>query len=254
MTSKTTVLAVVIGLTLFSLFGLVGAIVLVAIKKDVPEPLWTLVGASVGALGLAPRQHAVHDRREGEGAHLGARVRSELELEPEPDPDADPQPVRAAGRHRADGRETARMIAADAAGHPNPEDLRNAGFLFIGQYVGTEHQQFGVSRNYIDWCLSCDVGVLLIFEEWGSQFLGGYATAVEACVRMMAGWDALGAPATGASSPRSCSSTRSRTRSSATSKPCATSCAAGTTRSRCTSSPATGRSTRSTSPVRSRRR
>jgi hypothetical protein len=50
MTSKTTVLAVVIGLTLFSLFGLVGAIVLVAIKKDVPEPLWTLVGASVGAL------------------------------------------------------------------------------------------------------------------------------------------------------------------------------------------------------------
>jgi hypothetical protein len=89
------------------------------------------------------------------------------------------------------------MIAADAAGHPNPEDLRNAGFLFIGQYVGTAHQNFGVSREYIDWCLSCRVGVLLIFEEWGSQFLGGYGVAVECCARMMAGWDALGAPRDG---------------------------------------------------------
>jgi len=93
------------------------------------------------------------------------------------------------------------MIAADAAGHPNPEDLRNAGFQFIGQYVGTAHQNFGVSREYIDRCLSCRVGVLLIFEEWGSQFLGGYGTAVEACARMMASWDALGAPRDGSVIP-----------------------------------------------------
>jgi hypothetical protein len=89
------------------------------------------------------------------------------------------------------------MIAADAAGHPHPETLRDAGFLFIGQYVGSAHQAYGVSRDYIDWCLSYNVGVLLIFEEWGSQFLGGYGAAIDCCARMMAGWDALGAPRDG---------------------------------------------------------
>lgn len=84
--------------------------------------------------------------------------------------------------------------AADAAGHPDPRALKDAGCLFVGQYVGTDYQHFGVSRGYIDACLALDLGVLLIFEEWASQFLGGYPVARQMMARMRAGWDALGAP------------------------------------------------------------
>ena len=51
MTSRTTVLTVVIGLLLFSLFALVGACILLVIDKEVPSQLWSLAGVSVGALG-----------------------------------------------------------------------------------------------------------------------------------------------------------------------------------------------------------
>jgi hypothetical protein len=89
------------------------------------------------------------------------------------------------------------VIAADAAGHPDPQALRDAGYLFVGKYVGTAHQAYGVSRAYIDECLAVGIGVLLIFEEWGNQFLGGYEAALASCDRMMRGWDALGAPRDG---------------------------------------------------------
>ena len=51
MTSRTTVLTVVIGLLLFALLALGGACVLIAIDKDVPPQVWSLAGVSVGALG-----------------------------------------------------------------------------------------------------------------------------------------------------------------------------------------------------------
>lgn len=51
MTSKTTVLFVVIGLGLFAIGSLAGAVVLVALDKSVPDQLWTLAGVAVGALG-----------------------------------------------------------------------------------------------------------------------------------------------------------------------------------------------------------
>jgi len=51
MTSKTTVLAVVISLALFSVLGLAGGVTLILANKSVPDPLWTLVGVAVGALG-----------------------------------------------------------------------------------------------------------------------------------------------------------------------------------------------------------
>ena len=51
MTSRTTVLTVVLGLLLFALLALVGACVLVVIDKKVPPQLWSLAAVSVGALG-----------------------------------------------------------------------------------------------------------------------------------------------------------------------------------------------------------
>jgi len=50
-TSRTTVLTVVIGLLLFALFALVGGCLLVVIDKEVPPQLWSLAAVSVGALG-----------------------------------------------------------------------------------------------------------------------------------------------------------------------------------------------------------
>jgi hypothetical protein len=50
-TSRTTVLTVVIGLLLFALLALVGACVLVVIDKKVPPQVWSLAAVSVGALG-----------------------------------------------------------------------------------------------------------------------------------------------------------------------------------------------------------
>jgi hypothetical protein len=50
-TSRTTVLTVVIGLLLFALLALVGACVLLVIDKEVPPQVWSLAGVSVGALG-----------------------------------------------------------------------------------------------------------------------------------------------------------------------------------------------------------
>lgn len=87
--------------------------------------------------------------------------------------------------------------AADAAGDPDPQALAASGCSFVARYVGTAHQRYGVTRRYIDACHAAGVGVGLIFEEWGSQFLGGYQAAVESCARMTAGWDALGAPRDG---------------------------------------------------------
>lgn len=51
MTSRLTVLAVVIGLAVFSLAALAGAVLLIALGKQAPDQLWTLVGVAVGALG-----------------------------------------------------------------------------------------------------------------------------------------------------------------------------------------------------------
>lgn len=93
------------------------------------------------------------------------------------------------------------MWAADAATNPDPNELRDTGCLFIARYVGTPYQRYGVSRDYIDQCLSVGVGVMLIFEEWASQFLGGYNAAIQSCNRMMAAWDALGAPRDGSVIP-----------------------------------------------------
>lgn len=93
------------------------------------------------------------------------------------------------------------MWAADAVGHPNPVGLRNSDCLFIGQYVGTRYQRYGVSRQYIDDCIGEGVGVLLIFEEWSSQFLGGYNAARDCCARMMEGWNNLRAPMDGSVIP-----------------------------------------------------
>jgi hypothetical protein len=91
--------------------------------------------------------------------------------------------------------------AADAAGHPSPQALKDSDCLFVGQYVGTQYQHYGVSRGYIDQCLNIGLGVMLIFEEWSSQFLGGYDTAIQMMNRMHAGWDALGVPNDGSVCP-----------------------------------------------------
>ena len=50
MTSKTTVLAVVLSLALLGLASVVGAIVLLASNDQVPEQLWLVVSTIVGAL------------------------------------------------------------------------------------------------------------------------------------------------------------------------------------------------------------
>lgn len=50
MTSRTTVLAVVIGLAIFALAALGGAVTLIAINKPVPGEMWALAGTAVGAL------------------------------------------------------------------------------------------------------------------------------------------------------------------------------------------------------------
>jgi len=92
-------------------------------------------------------------------------------------------------------------VGADAAGHPDPWALKDAGYQVIAQYLGTPYQHYGVSREYIDQCFAAGIGVILIMEEWSSQFLGGYPAAVQSCARMMAAWDALGAPRDGSVIP-----------------------------------------------------
>jgi hypothetical protein len=87
-------------------------------------------------------------------------------------------------------------IALDAAGHPNPQAVKNTGALFIGQYVGTAFQQYGVSRAQIDAYLAAGIGVLIVFEEWDNQFLGGRQAALESCARMVAACEQLGVPRT----------------------------------------------------------
>lgn len=91
--------------------------------------------------------------------------------------------------------------AADSAVNPSPQELADTDCLFIGRYVGTPYQRYGVSRGYIDDCLGHNVGVLLIFEEWSNQFLGGYQAAVDSCARMMDSWNRLGAPLDGSVLP-----------------------------------------------------
>lgn len=91
--------------------------------------------------------------------------------------------------------------AADAAGQPNPQALKDAGCTFVGQYVGTAYQHYGVPRWYIDQCHILGLGVLLILEEWSSQFLGGYDAARQMMARMEDGWRELGAPTDGSVIP-----------------------------------------------------
>ena len=50
MTSKTTVLAVVVFIGLIALALIAGAVVLIALDKGVPDPLWTLAGGALGGL------------------------------------------------------------------------------------------------------------------------------------------------------------------------------------------------------------
>lgn len=87
--------------------------------------------------------------------------------------------------------------AADAAGNPDPAALAETGCLFVARYVGTPYQRYGVTRDYVAACHDHGVGVGLIFEEWANQFRGGYDAARQSCARMLAGWDALGAPRDG---------------------------------------------------------
>ena len=87
--------------------------------------------------------------------------------------------------------------AADAVANPDPGELAASGCTFIGRYLGTAFQAYGVTRDYVDACHAAGVGVLLIMEEWGSQFLGGYGAATACAGRMLAAWDALGAPRDG---------------------------------------------------------
>lgn len=89
------------------------------------------------------------------------------------------------------------MFALDAAGNPDPGAVKGSGAAFVARYVGTAHQAYGVTRDYVAACHAIGLPVALILEEWGSQFLGGYDAAVQACGRMMAGWDDLGAPRDG---------------------------------------------------------
>ena len=93
------------------------------------------------------------------------------------------------------------MWAADAASDKDPQALKDSDCLFIARYVGTRYQRYGVSRQYIDDCLGVGVGVMLIFEEWASQFLGGYNAARDCCARMMESWNNLGAPLDGSVIP-----------------------------------------------------
>jgi uncharacterized membrane protein len=50
MTSKTTILAVVIGLAVFALASLAGAVTLIAMNQQVPGEVWTLAGTALGGL------------------------------------------------------------------------------------------------------------------------------------------------------------------------------------------------------------
>lgn len=50
MTSRTTVLAVVIGLAVFALAALAGAVVLIVTDHDVPGEMWALAGTALGGL------------------------------------------------------------------------------------------------------------------------------------------------------------------------------------------------------------
>ena len=91
--------------------------------------------------------------------------------------------------------------AADAAGNPDPAALAATGCAFIGRYLATPFQRYGVTRAYVDACHERGVGVLLIAEEWGSQFLGGAPAATAAAGRALAAWDQLGAPRDGTVTP-----------------------------------------------------
>lgn len=50
MTSRTTVLAVVVALGMFAVGVLAGAVVLIALDHEVPGEMWALGGTAVGAL------------------------------------------------------------------------------------------------------------------------------------------------------------------------------------------------------------
>lgn len=91
--------------------------------------------------------------------------------------------------------------AADAASPKDPGELAGAGCAFIGRYVGTRFQAYGCTRAEIDGYLAAGVGVMLIFEEWASQFLGGLGAGRQMMDRMRASWDALGAPNDGSVIP-----------------------------------------------------
>jgi hypothetical protein len=50
MTSKTTVLIVAVGLVVLAGLIVSGAVMLIALGENVPDPLWTLAGTTIGAL------------------------------------------------------------------------------------------------------------------------------------------------------------------------------------------------------------
>lgn len=86
--------------------------------------------------------------------------------------------------------------AADAASPKDPAELAATECAFIGRYLGTAYQRYGFSRAEADGYLDHGVGVLVIFEEWASQFLGGFDVAVQMMDRMRLSWHALGIPDT----------------------------------------------------------
>lgn len=91
--------------------------------------------------------------------------------------------------------------AIDSVGQPDPQAAKDAGYLFVAAYVGTAYQRYGTTRAYIDRVLAVGLGFLPIFEEWASQFLGGYDTATQMMGRMRQGWDGLGLPNDGTCCP-----------------------------------------------------
>lgn len=93
------------------------------------------------------------------------------------------------------------FTALDSVGQPDPNDAQANGYLFVAGYIGTAFQRFGTSRPYIDSCLNAGIGFLPIFEEWASQFLGGYAAGVNMMSRMRTTWDWLALPNDGTVSP-----------------------------------------------------
>lgn len=83
MTSRTTVLAVVVGLAVFALAALTGAVILIAIDKPVPGEVWALAGTALGGLtGLLASTRSTIGANETEPTALVATVQPTITTRP----------------------------------------------------------------------------------------------------------------------------------------------------------------------------